>query len=76
MRQLKFQLLCLVGTLSDPPVNEKPSWSPWRLFSFYPVISQGLASTRLACVSLASETGQITRRDFGGPFSSSGPGFW
>lgn len=69
------QLLCLVGTLSDPPVNEKPSCFPRRLFSFYPVISQGLASTRLARVSLPSETGQITRRDFGGPISSSGPEF-
>jgi hypothetical protein len=69
------QLLCLVRTSSDPPVNEKPSCNPRRLFSFYPVISQGLASTRLAGVSLSSETGQITRRNFGGPISSSSPEF-
>jgi len=75
MRQLKFQLLCLVGTLSDPPVNEKPSCFARRLFAFYPVISQGLASTRLARLSLSSDTRQITRRDFGGRFSSSGPDF-
>jgi hypothetical protein len=33
---LTTQLLCLVRTSSDPPVNEKPSWSPRRLFSCFP----------------------------------------
>ena len=75
MSQPKLQLLLMVGTRSDPQVNEKPSCKPRRLFSFYPVIPQGLASITAAAISWPSETVQKSSGGLGGMIWRSGPDF-